>query len=93
MRYRFLRFPGGKAKAVTFSYDDGDRGDIRLAETINKYGIKCTFNINSGFIAKEPGQKNCQKKKYKNIFWMQGMRLQFTGKYIAHLERFDRLSS
>lgn len=21
--YRFLRFPGGKPKAVTFSYDDG----------------------------------------------------------------------
>lgn len=28
MRYRLMRFPGGKAKAVTFSYDDGDRGDL-----------------------------------------------------------------
>ncbi len=63
MRYRFLRFPGGKAKAVTFSYDDGDRGDLRLAETINKYGIKCTFNINSGFIAKEPGDKKLSKEE------------------------------
>lgn len=63
MRYRFLRFPGGKAKAVTFSYDDGDRGDLRLAETINKYGIKCTFNINSGFIAKESGQKKLSKEE------------------------------
>ena len=25
MRYQFLRFPGGKPKAVTFSYDDGSR--------------------------------------------------------------------
>ena len=25
MRNRFLRFPGGKPKAVTFSYDDGER--------------------------------------------------------------------
>ncbi len=53
MRYRFLRFPGGKAKAVTFSYDDGCRHDIRLAEIIGRYGIKCTFNINSGLLGKD----------------------------------------
>ena len=47
MNYIFLRFPGGKPKAVTFSYDDGCRSDIRFVETIDKYGIKCTFNINS----------------------------------------------
>lgn len=62
MRYRLMRFPGGKAKAVTFSYDDGDRGDLRLLETINKYGIKCTFNINSGFVAKESGQAKLSKR-------------------------------
>ena len=56
MRYRFLRYPGGKPKAVTFSYDDGVRHDICLAETYNRYGIKCTFKINSAYIAKEPGQ-------------------------------------
>ena len=48
MRYRFLRFPEGKLKAVTFSYDDGCRADIQLAEIFNKYGIKGTFNINYG---------------------------------------------
>ena len=56
MRYEFLRFPGGKPKAVTFSYDDGCRDDIRLAQIANSYGIKCTFNINSGFIAKNPNE-------------------------------------
>lgn len=50
MRYRFLRYPGGKAKAVTLSYDDGVPQDIRFAETIGKYGMKCTFNINSGLV-------------------------------------------
>lgn len=45
MKYNFLRFPGGKPKAVTFSYDDGSQDDVRLAETLNKYGIKCTFNL------------------------------------------------
>ncbi len=32
---------------MTFSYDDGVRADIRLAEIFNKYGMKGTFNINS----------------------------------------------
>lgn len=53
MKYRFLRFPNGKPKAVTFSYDDGCRYDIKLAKIANSYGIKCTFNINSGYIAQK----------------------------------------
>ena len=47
MRYRFLRYPEGKVKAVTFSYDDGVFSDVRLAEIFTKYGMKGTFNINS----------------------------------------------
>ena len=39
-----------KKKAVTFSYDDGVGQDIRLSEIFNEYGLKCTFNINSGLI-------------------------------------------
>ena len=35
-------------KAVTFSYDDGVEQDIRLIEILNTYGLKCTFNLNSG---------------------------------------------
>ena len=37
-------FPGGKAKALTMSYDDGKLEDIRLLEILNKYVIKGTFN-------------------------------------------------
>ena len=37
----------GKTKAVTFSFDDGITQDIRLIELFNKYGLKCTFNLNS----------------------------------------------
>ena len=47
MRYRYLRFPEGKTKAVTFSYDDGVKADKRLAQIFDKYGMKGTFNINS----------------------------------------------
>lgn len=49
----FLRFPEGKAKAITLSYDDCLKTDIKLIETINKYGLKCTFNANSAFIGTE----------------------------------------
>ena len=37
-------------KAVTFSYDDAVTQDQRLIEIFNKYGLKCTFNINSGLL-------------------------------------------
>ncbi len=50
MKYFFLRFPEGKFKAVTLSYDDGVRDDIRFAETLDRFGMKGTFNINSAFI-------------------------------------------
>ena len=53
MQYRFLRYPGGKGKAVTLSYDDGCRDDIRLAKTLTAYGIRCTFNLNSGLFGKD----------------------------------------
>lgn len=44
----YMRFPGGKSKALTLSYDDGVRQDKHLVEILDKYGIKATFNINSG---------------------------------------------
>jgi len=48
MRYQFLRYPGGLAKAFTMSYDDGSFEDERLVEIFNRYGIKGTFHLNSG---------------------------------------------
>ena len=41
-----------KKKAITFSYDDGTTQDIRLIELLNKYGLKCTFNLNSELLSK-----------------------------------------
>ena len=37
-----------KMKAITFSFDDGVRQDERLINILDRYGLKCTFNINSG---------------------------------------------
>ena len=40
----------GKMKALTFSYDDGVTQDQRLIDLLNRYGMKGTFNLNSGLL-------------------------------------------
>ena len=47
MKAFIMRFPEGKPKAMTFSYDDGVVEDIKLIELMKKYGIKATFNYNT----------------------------------------------
>ncbi len=44
---KFMRFPQGKEKALTFSYDDGVQADKKLIALFAKYGFKGTFNLNS----------------------------------------------
>lgn len=51
----------GKRKALTLSFDDGVLQDIRLIELLNKYGLKCTFNLNSGWLGKQ------EVRTYKGI--------------------------
>lgn len=49
----FMRFPGGKLRALTFSYDDGVEQDVKLIEIFKKYNMRATFNLNSGLYAPE----------------------------------------
>lgn len=49
-QYLFLRFPNGKPKAVTLSYDDAVRSDLKLAEILDAHEMKATFNIPSAFL-------------------------------------------
>ena len=44
---KYMRFPEGKCKALTFSYDDGVKADKRLLQVFEKYGLKGAFNLNS----------------------------------------------
>lgn len=44
---RFV-YPQGLRKALTFSYDDGQDFDKRLAELLRSHGMKGTFHLNSG---------------------------------------------
>ncbi len=41
-------YPGGTFKVLTMSYDDGKLPDERLVNIFNTYGIRGTFNLNSG---------------------------------------------
>lgn len=58
----FMRFPEGRKKALTLSYDDGVRQDKRLVSIMNKYGIKGTFNVNSGCFAADDTLPNGEEK-------------------------------
>lgn len=68
MRYVFMRFPGGRAKAVTFSYDDGVKQDKRLADLFSSYGIKGTFNFNSTKLR----EFNYSREEMEEIFFSHG---------------------
>ena len=48
-----MRFPGGKQKAFTMSYDDGVEQDAKLISIMHKNAVKGTFNLNSGCFAAE----------------------------------------
>ncbi len=65
MRRLFIRFPEGKKKAVTLSYDDGVTQDIRLMQICDANGLKATFNINSeGYAESEAAEEG---KKHKRL--------------------------
>lgn len=67
MNYIYLRFPGGKPKAFTLSYDDGYIYDLKLADIIERYGMKCTFNIISETITKDCGDEYMTAEQVKSL--------------------------
>jgi len=77
MRSVFMRYPGGKAKAVTFSYDDGVPQDKRLAEIFEKYKMKATFNFNCEALRKE----NFTKEEIKEYFLSKGHEIAVHGAF------------
>lgn len=45
-----LTYPDGNTRAFTLSYDDGTFQDKKVMDLCTKYGMGCTFAINSGFL-------------------------------------------
>lgn len=60
MRYVY---PQGKAKALTFSYDDGQEYDRKLVSIFNQYGLKGTFHLNSGTLSGTTGEEDFVTKE------------------------------
>lgn len=50
----FLRFPQGKEKALTFSYDDGVVADKKLLSILNSRKLFGTFNLNGDDFRENP---------------------------------------
>ena len=69
-RFDTMAFPGNKTRAFTLSYDDGVIQDRRLAELFRRYGLKCSFNLNSGSLGnqevrRDPGKKELDVSKVR----------------------------
>lgn len=67
-QYINLRFPGFRHKAVTLSYDDGPVYDERLVAILDKNGMKCTFNLNSGCFAPGDTYQRMTKERALALF-------------------------
>ena len=80
MKYQFMRFPEGKLKAVTLSYDDGVPSDARFSEVITSYGFKCTFNMNGDGMR---GASALSKETVESIVFARGHELALHGYYHA----------
>ena len=63
-----LRLPQGKQKVVTLSYDDGTIFDKKFVKILDEYGLKCTFNINSGMFAKNTGERRMTFDEAKELY-------------------------
>ena len=80
MKYQFMRFPEGKLRALTLSYDDGPRSDIRFSDVITAHGLKCTFNMNGDGMR---GAEALSKETVEKIIFSRGHELALHGYYHA----------
>ena len=59
-------FPEGRYKALTLSYDDGTVDDLRLISILRKYGLKATFNLNSGLCSTDANR--IDGRRWKEVY-------------------------
>lgn len=82
----FLLFPGFCNKAVTLNYDDGVRQDKKLIDIMLKYGLKGTFNVNSGlFSDKFNGETTGRMTKEEAISLYKGSKMEVAAHGYKHL--------
>lgn len=64
----YMKFPGHKIKTLTLSYDDDTVHNARLIEIMKKYGLRGTFNLNSGCFAAQSGEGHMTEKEALEVF-------------------------
>jgi len=72
MNYICMRFPNFRQKVVTLSYDDGLKWDRDLISIMSKYGLKGTFNLNSGSFAGNPGERKLTAREAIELYTSTG---------------------
>lgn len=85
-------YPGFKRKCFTLSYDDGVLQDIPFLEMINFYGVKATFNLNSGLFGQikyRNGINNSRLKEEELLNIYEGHEIASHSMYHYHLENKD----
>ena len=90
--YKYVRFPNFKLKALTLSYDDANRQDKRLIAIMQKYGLKGTFNINSGAYGEEyqgVEKGRMSKKEAIDLYTNSGMEIGIHGFHHISLTDVD----
>ncbi len=75
----FMRFPGGRVKALTLSYDDNVTEDVRLAGIMRAHGIRGTFNINSGQFSPEGSVGDVGKHGHRRLTLSESQELHAAG--------------
>lgn len=90
MKYRLIRFPGFRYKAVTLSYDDDVVYDKKLMNVLDEYGLKCTFNLNSGRFASESNGRTMTEEEAVKLFTDTPHEVAVHGMMHLSLEEFDK---
>lgn len=83
-----MRFPGGRPKALTLSYDDGTIHDRRLIDIMSRNGILGTFNLNSGFIKDDCDGNRVGRNEIKKLYLDTGNEIAVHGRYHISLAEY-----
>jgi len=84
---KFMRFYGGKTKALTLSYDDGGEADKRLVQIFNSRGLKCTFNLNSARFNCPEWHKRMNERDTLSLFRSAGQEVAMHGNMHVFMDK------
>lgn len=76
---KYMRFPEGRSKAFTMSYDDGVGADLHLLSVMKKYGLKGAFNLNSRLFGCENWHGRMDEETTFNAFNGSGQEIALHG--------------